>query len=85
MQWGPEELLSLAVHTAAHSGRWDRPTDPRAEKDRSSGLHRLLQTKRIEGKRDAPKHTNTCVCSSSLNLLQRGERDPCPERPLEES
>lgn len=61
MQRGPEELLSLAVHTAAHSGRWDRPTDPRAEKDRSSGLHRLLQTKRIEGKCDAPKHKHTCL------------------------
>lgn len=68
---GAEELLSLAIQTAAHSGRWDEPTDPRAEKDRSSGLHRLLLTARIEGKCDAPKHTDARVRSSSLNLLQQ--------------
>lgn len=67
VQWRPKELVSLTVRTAAHSGRCGQPTDPRAEKDRSSGLHQLLLTKRIEGKCDAPKHV---FIHPSLNLLR---------------
>lgn len=80
MQWKPEELLSLTVHTAALSGVGGRqPADPGVPKDRSSRLHQLLPTERIEGKRYAPKrarvrtHTHVFIHPLILRYSQRLE------------
>lgn len=79
VQRKPEELLSLTVHTAALSGRCQL-TDPWVRKDRSSGLHQLLLTERIEGKRYAPKHTCAFVLLH-LGYSQRLEAGVTPGAP----